>query len=133
MSEQKLNRSEISSFAVYLRCFGPAERMGAVSTGFQPNRGNLPEPRTLHVRITSQAGRDAGATRLTPQGAVAYYGQRRVLPPVHGYSWRRAGDGIGARINDWKADYNETRLHSSLVNLTPCAFAAQLKEARKVA
>ena len=38
MSEQKLNRSEISGFAVYLRCFCPAQRMGAVSTGLQPDR-----------------------------------------------------------------------------------------------
>lgn len=48
-------------------------------------------------------------------------------------SWFLSMDDARTRINDWKADYNETRPHSSLGNLTPCAFAAQLKEARKVA
>ena len=37
------------------------------------------------------------------------------------------------RINDWKMDYNGTRPHSSLGNLTPSAFAAQLNQTRKVA
>ncbi|MDE4275924.1 IS3 family transposase [Phaeobacter gallaeciensis] len=33
----------------------------------------------------------------------------------------------------WRTDYNETRLNSSLGNLTPSEFASQLKETRKVA
>ena len=36
-------------------------------------------------------------------------------------------------INSWRVDYNETRPHSSLGNLTLSDFAAQLKETRKVA
>ncbi|WP_421707519.1 integrase core domain-containing protein [Algihabitans sp.] len=36
------------------------------------------------------------------------------------------------RINDWKEDYKEARLHSALGNLTPSAFAALLRPARKV-
>jgi putative transposase len=37
------------------------------------------------------------------------------------------------KITDWRIDYNEERPHSALGNLTPSAFAAQLKPARKVA
>lgn len=37
------------------------------------------------------------------------------------------------RINDWKMNYNGTRPHSSLGNLTPSDFAAQLNQTRKVA
>lgn len=37
------------------------------------------------------------------------------------------------RIDSWRADYNDHRPHSALGNLTPSAFAAQLKQARKVA
>lgn len=33
-----------------------------------------------------------------------------------------------ARINEWRIDYNENRPHSSLGNLTPNDFAAQLNE-----
>ncbi|MEP2759762.1 MAG: integrase core domain-containing protein, partial [Hyphomicrobiales bacterium] len=36
-------------------------------------------------------------------------------------------------INEWRIDYNENRPHSSLGNLTPSDFAAQLNETRKVA
>ena len=48
-------------------------------------------------------------------------------------SWFLSMDDARARINNWKADYNETRPHSSLGNVTPSKFAAQLKETRKVA
>ena len=37
------------------------------------------------------------------------------------------------RINEWRIDYNEDRPHSSLGNLIPSDFAAQLNRARKVA
>ena len=37
------------------------------------------------------------------------------------------------RIEDWRMDYNDHRPHSALGNLTPSAFAALLKPARKVA
>jgi putative transposase len=37
------------------------------------------------------------------------------------------------QITDWRADYDKKRSHSALGNLTPSAFAAQLKPARKVA
>lgn len=48
-------------------------------------------------------------------------------------SWFLSMDDARARINNWKADYNETRPHSSLGNLTPSKFAAQMKKTRKVA
>ena len=48
-------------------------------------------------------------------------------------SWFLSMDDARNRINDWRADYNETRPHSSLGNLTPSEFAAQLNETRKVA
>ena len=37
------------------------------------------------------------------------------------------------RIADWRIDYIEERTHSALRNLAPSAFAAQLKQSRKVA
>lgn len=37
------------------------------------------------------------------------------------------------RIEEWRMDYNDHRPHSALGNLTPSAFAALLKPARKVA
>ncbi len=48
-------------------------------------------------------------------------------------SWFLSMDDARNRINAWRADYNETRPHSSLGNLTPSGFAAQLNETRKVA
>jgi DNA replication protein DnaC len=42
-------------------------------------------------------------------------------------------DDARQRITDWRVDYNEERPHSALGNLTPSAFAAQLKPARKAA
>lgn len=48
-------------------------------------------------------------------------------------SWFLSMDDARTRINSWRADYNETRPHSSLGNLTPSEFAAQLNETRKVA
>ena len=48
-------------------------------------------------------------------------------------SWFLSMDDARNRINAWRADYNETRPHSSLGNLTPSQFAAQLNETRKVA
>ena len=37
------------------------------------------------------------------------------------------------RLEEWRMDYNDHRPHSALGNLTPSAFAALLKPARKVA
>lgn len=48
-------------------------------------------------------------------------------------SWFLSMVDARARINEWRIDYNENRPHSSLGNLTPSDFAAQLDEARKVA
>ncbi len=48
-------------------------------------------------------------------------------------SWFLSLEDARTRINGWRSDYNETRPHSSLGNLTPSEFAAQLNEARKVA
>ena len=48
-------------------------------------------------------------------------------------SWFLSMDDARTRINSWRADYNGTRPHSSLGNLTPSEFAAQLNETRKVA
>ncbi|WP_430448865.1 IS3 family transposase [Rhodophyticola sp.] len=48
-------------------------------------------------------------------------------------SWFLSMDDARTRINSWRTDYNETRPHSSLGNLTPNEFTAQLKETRKVA
>ncbi|QBR38878.1 hypothetical protein ETW23_23780 (plasmid) [Leisingera sp. NJS201] len=48
-------------------------------------------------------------------------------------TWFLSMDDARKRINEWKADYNEARPHSSLGNLTPGEFAARLNETRKVA
>lgn len=48
-------------------------------------------------------------------------------------SWFMSMEDDRVRINNWRTDYNETRPQSSLGNLTPSEFAAQLNEARKVA
>ncbi|MBO9403447.1 IS3 family transposase [Shimia sp. R9_3] len=48
-------------------------------------------------------------------------------------SWFMSMSDARTRINRWKTDYNEIRPHSSLKNLTPSEFAAQLNETRKVA
>ena len=48
-------------------------------------------------------------------------------------SWFLSMADAHDRINAWKIDYNDERPHSALGNLTPSAFAAQLKPARKVA
>jgi putative transposase len=48
-------------------------------------------------------------------------------------SWFLSMDDARRRINDWRIDYNDQRPHSALGKLTPSAFAAQLKPARKVA
>lgn len=48
-------------------------------------------------------------------------------------SWFLSMADARDRINAWKIDYNDERPHSALGNLTPSAFAAQLKPARKVA
>lgn len=46
-------------------------------------------------------------------------------------SWFLSVADARDRINAWKIEYNEERPHSALGNLTPSAFAAQLKPARK--
>ena len=48
-------------------------------------------------------------------------------------SWFLSTADARQRITDWTTDYNDERPHSALGNLTPSAFAAQLKQARKVA
>ena len=48
-------------------------------------------------------------------------------------SWFLSMADARTRINDWRIDYNENRPHSSLGNLTPRDFAAQLNTTRKVA
>ncbi|MFW8635955.1 integrase core domain-containing protein [Cribrihabitans pelagius] len=48
-------------------------------------------------------------------------------------AWFLSMDDARTRITDRRTEYNETRPHSSLGNLTPSAFAAQLNQTRKVA
>jgi len=48
-------------------------------------------------------------------------------------SWFLSVSDARQRINEWRIDYNENRPHTALGNLTPSAFAAQLKPARKIA
>jgi putative transposase len=48
-------------------------------------------------------------------------------------SWFLSMADARQRITEWRIDYNEDRPHSALGNLTPSAFAAQLKSATKVA
>ena len=48
-------------------------------------------------------------------------------------SWFLSMADARERINEWRKDYNLNRPHSALGNLTPSAFAAQLKSARRVA
>ncbi|MFW8636891.1 integrase core domain-containing protein [Cribrihabitans pelagius] len=57
----------------------------------------------------------------------------RLRPESLNASWFLSMDDARTRINYWKADYIETRPHSSLGNLTPGELAAQLKKAREVA
>ena len=42
-------------------------------------------------------------------------------------SWFLPMANARLRINAWRIDYNENRLHSALGNLTPSTFAAQLE------
>lgn len=46
-------------------------------------------------------------------------------------SWFLSMEDARRRIDEWRIDYNQNRPHSSLGNLTPDQFAAQLKPARK--
>jgi len=48
-------------------------------------------------------------------------------------SWFLSMVDARQRITAWRDDYNRNRPHSSLGNLTPSDFAAQLEEARKIA
>lgn len=48
-------------------------------------------------------------------------------------SWFLSMADARQRVEAWRIDYNQNRPHSSLGNLTPSQFAAQLKPARKVA
>jgi putative transposase len=48
-------------------------------------------------------------------------------------SWFLSLSDAKDRIETWREDYNLNRPHSSLGNLTPSAFAAQINPARKVA
>ena len=48
-------------------------------------------------------------------------------------SWFLSMADARTQINDWRTDYNENRPHSSLGNLTPSDFAAQLNQTRKAA
>lgn len=48
-------------------------------------------------------------------------------------SWFLSMADARQRITAWRDDYNRNRPHSSLGNLTPSDFAAQLEEARKIA
>ena len=48
-------------------------------------------------------------------------------------SWLLSMADARTQINDWRIDYNEKRPHSSLGNLKPSEFAAQLNTTRKVA
>lgn len=48
-------------------------------------------------------------------------------------SWFLSMVDARQRIDEWRSDYNHHRPHSALGNLTPSAFAAQLKTVRKVA
>ncbi len=48
-------------------------------------------------------------------------------------SWFLSMADARHRIEEWRIDYNEDRPHSAIANLTPSAFAALLKPARKIA
>ena len=48
-------------------------------------------------------------------------------------SWFLSMADARQRITAWRDDYNRNRPHSSLGNLTPSDFAAQLEEAQKIA
>ena len=48
-------------------------------------------------------------------------------------SWFLSMADARQRISNWRIDYNENRPHSSLGNLTPSDFAAQLEATRKIA
>jgi len=41
-------------------------------------------------------------------------------------------DDARTLISSWRANYNETKPHSSLGHLTQSEFAAQLKKTRKI-
>lgn len=46
-------------------------------------------------------------------------------------SWFLTMEDARKRINNWRTDYNQTRPHFSLGNLTPSDIAAQLNETRR--
>jgi len=48
-------------------------------------------------------------------------------------SWFLSMFDARQRIKEWRMDYNENRPHSSLGNLTPNDFPAQINTIRKVA
>lgn len=48
-------------------------------------------------------------------------------------SWFLSIADARARIEAWRVDYNETRPHTSLGNLTPEQYADQANQARNVA
>ena len=71
-----------------------------------------------------------GQPRTTRSSKLSTVGcARNASTPSSSCRW----DAARQRITDWRIDYNEERPHSALGNLTPSAFAAQLKPARKVA
>ena len=66
--EQKLNRFDNSSFAASLRCFGPAQRVSAVSSWFQSNCSLSPpyKPGILACWGTLAVVKRAWKYELTP-------------------------------------------------------------------
>jgi putative transposase len=48
-------------------------------------------------------------------------------------SWFLTMADARERIERWRRDYNDTRLHTALASLTPSAFVQQSHQARKVA
>ncbi len=84
------------------------------------------------VKAICAAGRVLTASRMAP--AIFWEAfNSRLRQECLNASWFLSMADAQQRINEWRIDYNEDRPHSSLGNLTPSDFAAQLNPFRKVA
>ena len=96
-----------------------------------PTGENTPQGRKLSERRRHCRSKLHAAHRLDSAYVEAFYS--RLRQECLNTSWFLSIIDARFRINNCKADHNETRPHSSLGNLTTSEFAAQLKKTRKVA
>jgi transposase InsO family protein len=94
----------------------------------------LPVPRGPdRLSLAHPTPRIVGTGNTMPDNAFIEAFNSRVRQECLNASWFLSMADARQRLNEWRTDYNETRPHSALGNLTPSAFAAQLEPTRKVA